>query len=109
MDITKKFHNFFDARNAFTQIFRADVDLVMHGGIKNKLSRGRSTLPSNFCIAHDLSAYLQEILDAFNEIAYMMRDFSLDVYRSRVAAKSSVERGFFIIGEALRGISGVDE
>jgi predicted nucleotidyltransferase len=37
VDITKKFHNFLDARKAFTQIFRAEVDLVMHGAVKNKI------------------------------------------------------------------------
>lgn len=37
VDITKKFHNFLDARNAFKHIFNNEVDLIMHGAVKNKM------------------------------------------------------------------------
>lgn len=36
IDVTKKFHLYLDAREAFRQIFNADVDLVMRGAVKNK-------------------------------------------------------------------------
>ena len=37
IDVTKKFHVYLDAREAFRRIFNADVDLVMRGAIKNKV------------------------------------------------------------------------
>jgi predicted nucleotidyltransferase len=37
IDVTKKFHVYLDAREAFRQIFNADVDLVMRGAVKNKV------------------------------------------------------------------------
>lgn len=59
-------------------------------------------------MAHNTSAYLQDILDACNAIQDVMRGLSLDDYRSRRAARSAVEREFVIIGEALRRIDGLD-
>jgi len=37
IDVTKKFHVYLDAREAFRRIFNADVDLVMRGAVKNKV------------------------------------------------------------------------
>jgi hypothetical protein len=37
IDVTKKFHAYLDAREAFRRIFNADVDLVMRGAVKNKV------------------------------------------------------------------------
>ncbi len=37
MDVTKKFHVYLDAREAFRRIFKVDVDLVMRGAVKNKI------------------------------------------------------------------------
>lgn len=37
MDVTKKFHVYLDAREAFRRIFKADVDLVMRGPVKKKI------------------------------------------------------------------------
>jgi len=37
IDVTKKFHVYLDAREAFSRIFNADVDLVMRGAVKNKV------------------------------------------------------------------------
>jgi len=37
IDVTKKFHVYLDAREAFRRIFNADIDLVMRGAIKNKI------------------------------------------------------------------------
>ena len=37
IDVTKKFHAYLDAREAFRRIFNADVDLVMQGAVKNKV------------------------------------------------------------------------
>jgi predicted nucleotidyltransferase len=37
IDVTKKFHVYLDAREAFIRIFNADVDLVMRGAVKNKV------------------------------------------------------------------------
>jgi predicted nucleotidyltransferase len=40
LEITKRFHVFLDAREAFKNIFQADVDLVMKGAVKNKVIAG---------------------------------------------------------------------
>ena len=40
LEITKRFHVFLDAREAFRNIFQADVDLVMQGAVKNKVIAG---------------------------------------------------------------------
>ncbi len=37
LEITKRFHTFLEARDAFRKIFQTDVDLVMHGAVKNKI------------------------------------------------------------------------
>jgi predicted nucleotidyltransferase len=37
LEITKRFHVFLDARQAFKDIFQADVDLVMDGAVKNPI------------------------------------------------------------------------
>ena len=37
LEITKRFHVFLDARQAFKEIFQADVDLVMDGAVKNPI------------------------------------------------------------------------
>ena len=37
IEVTKKFHAYLDAREAFRRIFQADVDLVMRGAVKNKV------------------------------------------------------------------------
>jgi len=40
LEITKRFHIFLDAREAFRSIFQTDVDLVMQGAVKNKVIAG---------------------------------------------------------------------
>jgi len=52
-------------------------------------------------MARDVSAYLQDVLDACNSIEDVMSGVSLDEYRSKRAVRSAVEREFIIIGEAL--------
>jgi uncharacterized protein len=37
LEITKCFHVYLDAREAFRNIFQADVELVMQGAVKNKV------------------------------------------------------------------------
>lgn len=37
LEITKRFHAYLEARDAFRQIFQADVDLVIRGAVKNKI------------------------------------------------------------------------
>lgn len=60
-------------------------------------------------MARDLSAYLQDVLEACNSIEDIMTGVSLDEYRSKRAVRSAVEREFIIIGEALRRVSSLDE
>jgi len=57
----------------------------------------------------DLSAYLQDVLDACNFIEDVMSGISLDEYRRKRAVRSAVEREFIIIGEALRRVNALDE
>lgn len=59
-------------------------------------------------MARDLSAYLQDIYDACVAIEEVTEAVSLEEYRARRAVRSSVEREFIIIGEALRRISVLD-
>jgi predicted nucleotidyltransferase len=40
LEITKRFHAFLDAREAFRSILKCDVDLVMKGAVKNKVIAG---------------------------------------------------------------------
>ncbi|QNI69477.1 nucleotidyltransferase family protein [Cyanobium sp. NS01] len=40
LEITKRFHAYLDAREAFRNIFQSDVDLVMQGAVKNKVIAG---------------------------------------------------------------------
>ena len=60
-------------------------------------------------MARDVSAYLQDVLEACNSIEDVMRGISLDEYRSKRSVRSAVEREFIIIGEALRRVSALDE
>ena len=60
-------------------------------------------------MARDLSAYLQDILDACIAIEDVMVDVTLGNYLRQRFIRSSVEREFIIIGEALRRISALDE
>jgi uncharacterized protein with HEPN domain len=60
-------------------------------------------------MARDLSAYLQDILEACISIEDVMSGVSLEEYRSKRAVRSAVEREFIIIGEALRRVSALDE
>ncbi|WP_186698285.1 DUF86 domain-containing protein [Cyanobium sp. NS01] len=60
-------------------------------------------------MARDLSAYLQDVLDACNSIQDVMSGVSLEDYRSTRAMRSAVEREFIIIGEALRRVRNLDE
>ncbi|WP_399250918.1 DUF86 domain-containing protein [Synechococcus sp. CS-205] len=60
-------------------------------------------------MARDLSAYLQDVLDACNSIQDVMSGVSLEDYRSTRAVRSAVEREFIIIGEALRRVRSLDE
>jgi predicted nucleotidyltransferase len=40
LEITNRFHTYLEAREAFRNIFQADVDLVMQGAVKNKVIAG---------------------------------------------------------------------
>ena len=64
---------------------------------------------SSWFKARDLSAYLQDILEACNSIEDVMSGVSSEEYRSKRAVRSAVEREFIIIGEALRRVSALDE
>ena len=56
-------------------------------------------------MARDLSAYLQDIYDACIAIEDVIQGVTLEDYRKHRAVRSSVEREFIIIGEALRRIT----
>jgi uncharacterized protein with HEPN domain len=60
-------------------------------------------------MARDLSAYLQDVIEACNSTEDVMSDVSLKGYRNKRAVRSAVEREFIIIGEAPRGIRTLDE
>ena len=60
-------------------------------------------------MARDLSAYFQDIHDACCAIEDVMQGITVEDYRRQRSIRSSVEREFIIIGEALRRISLLDE
>ena len=60
-------------------------------------------------MARDLSAYLQDVIEACNSIEDVMSGVSLKRYRNKCAVRSAVEREFIIIGEALRRDRTLDE
>ena len=66
------------------------------------IARKSSSMP------RDLTAYLQDILDAAAAIADVMRGVSIEDYRNTRPIRSSVEREFIIIGAALRRIGDLD-
>lgn len=37
MDITKRVHVYFDVLSALKEVFQSDVDLIMHGAVKNRI------------------------------------------------------------------------
>jgi uncharacterized protein with HEPN domain len=60
-------------------------------------------------MARDVSAYLQDVLEACTAIEDVMSGVSVEEYRTKRAVRSAVEREFIIIGEALRRVSALDE
>ena len=59
-------------------------------------------------MARELSAYLYDIVEACDAIEDVMTGVTLEDYREKRSVRSSVEREFIIIGEALRRISVLD-
>ena len=68
----------------------------------------RLIAPKSSSMPRDLTAYLQDILDAAAAIADVMRGVSIEDYRNTRSIRSSVEREFIIIGAALRRIGDLD-
>ena len=60
-------------------------------------------------MARDVSAYLQDVLEACTAIEDVMSGVSVEEYRIKRPVRSAVEREFIIIGEALRRVSALDE
>jgi uncharacterized protein with HEPN domain len=60
-------------------------------------------------MARDLSAYLQDVIEACNSIEDVMSYVSLEGYRNKCAVRSATEREFIIIGETLIRIWTLDE
>lgn len=56
----------------------------------------------------DVRAYLSDIIDACKAISIAMEGLKLDSYRANRLIRSSVEREFTIIGEAIAALSRVD-
>jgi predicted nucleotidyltransferase/uncharacterized protein with HEPN domain len=109
LEITKRFHVYLDAREAFRNIFQADVELVMQGAVKNNVIASEIDRTKSWFMVRDLSAYLQDVLEACNVIEDVICGISLEEYRSMRAVRSAEEREFIIIGEALRRVSALDE
>jgi uncharacterized protein with HEPN domain/predicted nucleotidyltransferase len=109
LEITKRFHVYLDAREAFRNIFQADVELVMQGAVKNKVIASEIDRTKSWFMVRDLSAYLQDVLEACNAIKDVICGISLEEYRSMRAVRSAEEREIIIIGEALRRVSALDE
>ena len=68
----------------------------------------RLIAPRSSFMPRNLTAYLQDILEAAAAIADVMRGVSIEDYRNTRSIRSSVEREFIIIGAALRRIGDLD-
>ena len=68
----------------------------------------RLIAPRSSFMPRNLTAYLQDILNAAAAIADVMRGVSIEDYRNTRSIRSSVEREFIIIGAALRRIGDLD-
>ena len=53
----------------------------------------------------DIRAYLADIVDACNAISEAVADLNLSDYQSNRLVRSSVEREFILIGEAIAALS----
>jgi uncharacterized protein with HEPN domain len=51
-----------------------------------------------------VAAYLVDVLEACDAIESVLEDVDLDAYKSRRAIRSSVEREFILIGEAVASL-----
>ena len=60
-------------------------------------------------MARNVSAYLQDVLEACTAIEDVMSCVSVEEYRNKRAVRSAVEREFIIIGEALKRVNALDE
>lgn len=60
-------------------------------------------------MAHNVAAYLRDILDACVAIEEVIQGVSLNEYRNRRSIRPAVEREFIIIGEALNRVRALDE
>lgn len=58
-------------------------------------------------MARDPAAYLIDALEACRAIEEVLSDVDLETYRSKRSIRSSVEREFILIGEALRRLESV--
>jgi uncharacterized protein with HEPN domain len=58
-------------------------------------------------MARDPAAYLVDALEACQAIEEVISDVDLEAYRSKRSIRSSVEREFILIGEALRRLESV--
>jgi uncharacterized protein with HEPN domain len=59
-------------------------------------------------MARELSAYLYDIVESSDATEDVMTGVTLEDYREKRSVRSSVEREFIIIGDALRKISVLD-
>ena len=59
-------------------------------------------------MARELSTYLYDIVEVCDAIEDVMTGVTLEDYRKKRSLRSSVEREFIIIGEALRRIGVLD-
>src|SRR6478609_1410975 len=60
---------------------------------------------SSLFMPRDSLAYLLEIVEACEAIAFAIQGLDVDAYRSNRLIRSSVEREFIIIGEAVSAVS----
>ena len=58
-------------------------------------------------MARDPAAYLIDALEACRAIEEVLSDVDLETYRSKRSIRSSVEREFNLIGEALRRLESI--
>src|SRR3989442_10143100 len=65
----------------------------------------KSIVPSNCCMPLDNRAYLADIIESCDAIQTATRGLDLQSYQENRLVRSSVEREFIIIGEAVAALA----
>ena len=96
---------YFGMREELRALLNREIDLVMVGAVKNPYISVTSNVRSSCYMPRDERAYLADILESCNAIKNAVRNLDLAAYQDNRLVRSSVEREFIIIGEAMAALA----